>query len=116
MRGVENGLLGVSNWLIERELEECDPRDAVFGIVIVATGISSSETRSFLKVFPSCSDVPIRLFDPPCTRMLGFFMIRDFLFFRMFISWRIHSSASDVLFCREASRFSIILFKLFIFR
>lgn len=47
--------------------------------------------------------------------MLGLRIIRDFLFFRMMISWRIHSPASDPSLGSDASKLSIILFKLFIY-
>lgn len=93
--------------------EEAEGIMVDLGTVTVVMGMSSSEGLIFLAALPSAS-VDALLLEPPS--MLGFFIIKDFLFFKMLISCLIHSSASEALFCKEASRFSIILFKLLILR
>lgn len=112
VRGDEKVVGGVRSWLIEKELGVLEGKEAL-GLVKVVTGVWSASVRCFLLEVGSSPPSEARLLELP--NILGLRIIRDFLFLRMIISCRMHSPASDPSLVSEASRLSIILFKLLIF-
>jgi hypothetical protein len=113
VRGEEKVVGGVRSWLMEKELGVDEEASEALGLVKVVTGACKASVRCFLLELGSSPPSEVRLLEFP--KMLGLRIIRDFLFLRMIISCRMHSPASDPSLVSEASRLSIILFKLLIF-